>query len=355
MKLTDMFKWNSILFMHVVVWTVLFIVPLLYAVDNAAASKFAMRNCVMLCGLMVTFYANYVWGFDKLLFKRRYWLFVLFNIALFAILWVTRGLANSLIDSLGDAVVHHKRHDGFSSIFVFNDIVFSLLAISASFGIKHISAMHQIEMERKKLENETLTSELSLLKYQIQPHFFFNCLNNIYSLIGNSPKDAQKSIHSLSKMMRYVLYDSSSNILLSKDIDFLKNYISLMRLKLSPEARLTLSFPEDTGDVFVPSLLFIPLVENAFKHGVGSGGRADISCVMSFSGSSVTFIVENEMFSSEPVEDRSHSGIGLVNLRKRLDILYADKYKFETTVSCTDREVFRAEIVIPVAQTSNHI
>lgn len=78
----------------------------------------------------------------------------------------------------------------------------------------------QIEIERKKLENETLTSELSLLKYQIQPHFFFNCLNNIYSLIVSSPSDAQRAVMHLSKMMRFVLYDSSSTIPLQKEIDF---------------------------------------------------------------------------------------------------------------------------------------
>lgn len=349
--LLDFLKSRSTLFLHILVWGFLFLVPLLYAVESPAAMHFAVRNGIMLFWLMLTFYANYLWAIDKLLFKRRTWQFLAFNVVLFIALFFLRRYANSIADVLMEVRPRAKRNDGLTSLFVMNDLIFTVLAICASLGVKHIAGLHQIEIERKKLENETLASELSLLRYQIQPHFFFNCLNNIYCLIGTSPKEAQKAVHSLSKMMRFVLYDSSStSIPLTSEIEFLKNYISLMRLRLSDKANVTATFPDNVEGVFVPSLVFIPLVENAFKHGVGAGGTAEIKCDMSLKDESIRFVVRNKVPSVDVSEDRSHSGIGLANLRKRLDILYGDKGSF--VISHDDGNgYFMAEVVIPTIRS----
>lgn len=350
MKIVERLKENSVILIHIAVWGVLFGIPLLYGFENTAAMRFARRNSVMLIGLMMTFYGNFLWAIEKLLFKRRYWRFILFNIALFVFVMVFRNCANTIFDALDDIPSgSSRRHDGLISLFVFNDFIFTLLAISASFGIKYISGLYQIEIERKKLENETLTSELSLLRYQIQPHFFFNCLNNIYALIGSSPTEAQRAVHNLSKMMRFVLYDSSSSttIALAKEIEFLRNYISLMKLRLSPKASVVTSFPEDVADVSVPSLLFIPLIENAFKHGVEPGGMADISCEMIVSETEVSFCVRNKIADSDKAEDRSHSGIGLTNLRKRLDIIYGNRHTF-LAQTLEDEGIYVSKIVIPI-------
>lgn len=349
-RLADFFKSHSPLLLHVLVWGFLFAVPLPYAVESPDALRFAVRNGIMLLWLMLTFYANYLWAIDKLLFKRRMCQFVLFNVALFFVLWFMRRYANSLADEILEHTPHRGKHDGLMSLFIINDSIFSILVICASLGVKHITSLHQLEIERKKLENETLASELSLLRYQIQPHFFFNCLNNIYCLIGSSPREARNAVHSLSKMMRFVLYDSSNtSIPLSSEIDFLQNYISLMRLRLSDKASVMASFPSDVEGVCVPSLVFIPLVENAFKHGVEAGGAADIKCTMSLTDGTLSFSVQNKVPSPSVGEDRSHSGIGLANLRKRLEILYGAKSRFETSLDDADG-IFRAEVVIPVAR-----
>lgn len=347
-------KTHSPSLLHGLVWGFLYVVPFLYARESTAAFHFAVRNTVMLFWLMVTFYANYLWAIDKLMFRRKAWQFILFNIALFVVLLVMRRYANSLIDEFLEMRPRSvKRNDGLGSLFVINDVIFTLLAIGASLGVRHISGLHQLEIERKKLENETLASELSLLRYQIQPHFFFNCLNNIYSLIGSSPKEAQKAVHSLSKMMRFVLYDSSNTtIALRSEIDFLSNYIALMRLRLSDKAVVSTSFPDDVDGVSVPSLVFIPLIENAFKHGVGAGGAAGIDCRMTLSDGKICFSVQNKVPTDNVSEDRSHSGIGLANLRKRLDILYADSCRFETSLD-EEARVFRAEVEIPIEGAQN--
>lgn len=345
----DFFKSHSPSLMHVLVWGFLFVFPYLYAAENHDVLRFALRNSLMLIWLMVTFYANYSWAIDRLLFKRGTWKFILFNVVLFVVLCVLRRYANSFLDVILDEVPKvARRNDGMASLFVLNDSIFTMLAICASLGVKHVSSLQQIEMERKKLENETLASELSLLKYQIQPHFFFNSLNNIYSLIGKSPAEAQKAVHSLSKMMRFVLYDSSNTtIALTSEIEFLRNYISLMKLRLSDKARVTATFPDNVEGVSVPSLVFIPLIENAFKHGVGASGAAEIRCEMSVTESAVCFTVENNVPPDDVKEDRSHSGIGLANLRKRLDILYGEKSQFITSLD-QEAGIFRAKVLIPL-------
>ena len=122
---------------------------------------------------------------------------------------------------------------------------------------------------QKETEKEKLNSELAFLKNQISPHFFFNTLNNIYSLISINAEDSQKAVLKLSKLMRYLLYESEQgNTKLSNEIDFMNNYIDLMKLRMNDKVDLTVSFPKKYEDKNIPPLLFIPFIENAFKHGI---------------------------------------------------------------------------------------
>lgn len=349
MKPNDELKSGHVLLIHVLVWTLLFGLPIIYGIENEGAFRFARRNCVMLVGLLVTFYANFLWGNGKLLFRGRYVWFILFNILLFVAVSAIRGGIDNIIDDIESLPrCGHGKACDIRPLFVFNDIIFSLLAICASIGVNLLVNMNRLEIERKRIESETLKSELELLRYQIRPHFFFNCLNNIYSLIGSSPQEAQKAVHSLSRMMRFILYDGSKQLIpLAQEVDFLGNYISLMRLKLRPGASVRVVFPSHVDDVEIPSLLFIPLVENAFKHGVGGHGEADIVCEMRIERE-LSFRVVNKVFEANAERDASHSGIGLVNLRKRLDIIYGDAYSF-TLRFVIGGGTFEACVRIPIS------
>ncbi len=355
MRLQKILRTWHVVIIHILVWVVLFGLPMLYGSESEGALRFARRNCAMLIGLMITFYANLLWGIDKLLFKRRYVWFILFNLALFFLVSFERTALNIFFDSLENIQREEiPRHDGMRPLFMFNDFIFSILAIGASLGIRHLSSLHNIEIERKKIENETLSQELNLLRYQIRPHFFFNCLNNIYSLIGISPDKAQKAVHSLSRMMRFILYDGSNQtVTLSQEVDFLRNYISLMRLRLRQDATINLQFPDDTNSIEIPSLMFIPLVENAFKHGVGPHGEANISCLMSITDNRLSLVVENEIYNHGNERDGAHSGIGLANLQKRLHIIYADQCQFSAE-RVGDSSLFRAKVSVHInAHKSN--
>lgn len=213
--------------------------------------------------------------------------------------------------------------------YTFNALVFTVFAL----GLRVISRHAEIEKRQKELEKEMLNSELAFLKNQISPHFFFNTLNNIYSLIGINSKDSQDAILKLSKLMRYLLYDSEQGeTRLSNEIDFMNNYIDLMRLRLSDKVKLNVSFPEKYEDISIPPLLFISVIENAFKHGISYREKSFIDIRMEVSKAMINFDCVNSFFKAAK-ESGNESGIGLENLRKRLGLLFPDSHELEIETS----------------------
>ena len=198
--------------------------------------------------------------------------------------------------------------------------------------MKTTKRWEKTEAERKEATNFKLQSELQHLHYQLQPHFFFNSLNNIYSMVDFSPEEAKSSIHSLSKLMRYMLYETNMELVpLSKEIDFMKKYITLMKLRVSDKTTVNFNFPSEETEFNIAPLLFISLIENAFKHGVSASKESSINIQMNCKEKTVIFTVENDNFPKK-TDDKSGSGIGLQNLEKRLQLLYPNKHIFETTI-----------------------
>lgn len=176
----------------------------------------------------------------------------------------------------------------------------------------------------QQLEREKLKAELDYLKYQINPHFFMNTLNNIHALIDIDTGKAQAAVLELSKMMRYVLYDASSSFVpLEKDVSFIKGYIDLMRLRYSDKLSVSLSFdlPKNCGCLYVPSLLLVVFVENAFKHGVTYTKKSDIAVSLRVDEQEkvLDFVCDNSCHGGKKAKQ---GGIGIENVRKRLQLLY---------------------------------
>lgn len=223
--------------------------------------------------------------------------------------------------------------------FAFNSIVFTVFA----FGLKALERNSEIEKKQKELEKEKLNSELAFLKNQISPHFFFNTLNNIYSLISINTKDSQEAVLKLSKMMRYLLYESEvGETRLSNEIEFMNNYIDLMRLRLSEKVKLSVSFPSDYENVAIPPLLFISIIENAFKHGISYREKSFVDIRMEISNEKINFICENSLV-SKPENESNSSGIGLENLRKRLSLLFPGRHELKIEKI---QAVFRVTVMI---------
>ena len=167
------------------------------------------------------------------------------------------------------------------------------------------------------------------LKSQLNPHFLFNTLNNIYSLIAFSPEKAQEAVHDLSRLLRYVLYDSSQPMVpLEKELDFIRNYVELMRIRLPEHVKLTTDISSATSETQVAPLLFISLIENAFKHGVSHNKPSFIDLKIHQEGTRIVCSIRNSDFPKDNGQDKSGSGIGLQNLSRRLELLYPSHHIF---------------------------
>lgn len=177
---------------------------------------------------------------------------------------------------------------------------------------------------------ELMESELKLLKMQINPHFLFNALNNIYSLSVTNSEKTQESIKTLSEMLRYVIYDcEQAEVPLNKELDYIRNYISLFNLKSSREFEITFHQDIANNNTTVAPMLFIPFVENALKHSSiekGKGNFVRISLVQK--GETIEFTLENSLPSNKNKKD-AVGGIGLPNVRKRLELLYPESHELK--------------------------
>ena len=232
------------------------------------------------------------------------------------------------------------------NMFMFTNVMFALFTVSVnimtSLYFRGLSNRRRIE----SLEAENTSARLQYLKYQVNPHFFMNTLNNIHALIDIDANRAREVVIDLSKMMRYVLYDiDKDEVTLKQEVDFLSNYISLMRIRLTDNVKIQVAMPQGRDDVKLPPLLFIPFVENIFKHGVSyrEPSVIDISLAVDDANGRVTFQSINSNHSHKTGD--KHHGIGIENLRRRLDLLYGDRY----TMAVNDRgATFESRLTIPV-------
>ena len=203
----------------------------------------------------------------------------------------------------------------------------TLLVMGVSTSIATVLKWQADAQLRQALEQAKTASELSFLKAQINPHFFFNTLNNIYALTLVDVEAARDALHRLSRMMRYVLYETQAgSTMLSKEIAFVQDYMQLMQLRLTDRVAVTFEQPKPLHDVPIAPMLLLPFVENAFKHGVSSVYDSRIHIGIHQHGNELSVEVRNTVFPEKTPSLETGSGIGLTNTRRRLDLLYPDKY-----------------------------
>lgn len=331
---------------HTVAWCILFCMPFFFTghrTETVTVESYT-RFVIMPISFMVVFYVNYFGLVKRYLLKQRTAEFLLANLILIG---CTMIVVHFLMQVLPDDAMHHRppRVQDVRSIigfFVGNAFLYALVA-GLSVAIRMTGNWYQMETMRRELEKSRAEAELLNLKSQLNPHFLFNTLNNIYSLITFSPEEAQGAVHDLSRLLRYVLYDSSQpRVPLEKELDFIRNYVELMRIRLPRHATLETDIRQPEHPVEIAPLLFISLIENAFKHGVSNNQPSFIRIFVGEEGNHVVCRIENSYFPKDG-KDHSGSGIGLTNLRKRLSLLYPDRYHF---VAEQRGEKFFAELVI---------
>lgn len=330
---------------HILVWIVLFSLPyLLLASKQEGLSRVIAGSWVPLCFYAILFYSNYFVLIDTYFFKKKIIIYIIIN-AIIIVGFVF--LSSYLIDTyFRDSLPRRAEGEGPpKSLFAYLQIVSYLIALIFSIALKITERYLKTESERKKAENIKLEAELQHLKYQLQPHFFFNSLNNIYSMVDISPDEAKVTIHNLSKLMRYLLYETNTEkVPLQSEITFLEKYIELMKLRLSDNTVVHYEFENVDPSIKIAPLLFISLVENAFKHGVSSTKKGVINFCLKTEGNKVLFKTENYNFPKSNI-DKSGSGIGLQNIKKRLELLYPEKHEVRFEVK---GEVFISELKIVI-------
>lgn len=223
-----------------------------------------------------------------------------------------------------------------------NNFIIAILIVGFNIAIKLLFQSIRDEHQLKELEKHNLETELSYLKHQINPHFFMNTLNNIHALIDIDTEKAKETVIELSKMMRYVLYDSSqATISLEKEILFINNYIELMKLRYTDKVNIKLYLPEVVPTVQIPPLLFISFLENAFKHGISYQQDSYINFSLQVNEKEIECLIAN----SNCGQTSNEQGIGLDNVRKRLNLLYPDNYTLRINSS---EDEFSVLLIIPL-------
>jgi len=318
---------------HLVFWV---IVAFFYFFLFSWNSEFREVSVIFSIGLLpvailVTYFFNYTLV-PKYLWRKRYGRFFLFSfytllvstwfsflIVFFALLFILNKEA-----SLDPSVLYPELQ-----VISLNFIVF------LSIAIKQVKRAFFIQQEKNKLEKIKLTTELKLkeaelklLKAQIHPHFLFNTLNNLYGLTLEKSDDAPNLVLQLSEILDYILYRcDEQSVLLSEEINNLKNYIEIEKIRYSNKLKLEVDFSEETNGFKIAPIIILPFVENAFKHGVSNfPGVAFVKIKLILAGKSMVFNVENTKNPNLKNNVKYVKGIGLKNVKKRLDFIYPEKY-----------------------------
>ncbi len=330
--------WNN-LFVHLLLWGVIFILPYFF-MDSERIFNWRpfMRSLPEMLGFMLVFYLNYFLLIDKLLYKGKTKLFILYNLLLIVavafLMHYGRGLIETLIPELKPRRRMRRGGINIQLLFLVRNSTSLFLMTGLSVALKMTVRWFEVDNERKELAKAKSEAELQNLKNQINPHFLLNTLNNIYALIEFDPPKAQQAVVDLSKMLRHLLYENNQTFVpLHQEATFMRNYIELMRIRLPDNVKLTTDFSySESGNTFISPLIFISLIENAFKHGV-SGDKPsfiDIS-LREYPGGKVEFISRNSYFPKSG-SDKSGSGIGLELVKKRLELLYPGNYQWKTSI-----------------------
>lgn len=341
--------------LYVMVWAAIILVPVLNS-QMMSEMHIKPENVLIawrqIAPYLVIFVIHNSILAPRFMLRRKYWKYLISNIALIiTVFWLVQiyeeHIAGNLIGDLGaDAdPAGAYRKASFSNLEMYWNVVLGFFMTGANTGIKLIYQSMRDEQKMEALKRQNLQAEMDYLKYQINPHFFMNTLNNIHALIDIDAESAKNAVIELSKMMRYVLYDSGSErISLNRDIQFLKNYIELMRIRYTDDVDIEMDCPQHLPEsVSIPPLLLIVFVENAFKHGISYNRKSFIRMRIEYFGNTVCSTIEN---SRHPAAAKTpNPGIGLENVRKRLALIYG-KENFMLQIAQSP-DTYTVKLIIP--------
>lgn len=335
-------KKNLSLIVHLLGWVMLCVVllwmsPLAWKMGEITLpTQFWAKQIFLLVTLVAVFYSNSAILVPKILLQGKnyvYLLVVLIGVVLFY------GLIIYFEQFIGYGKAMHltfnpekpwdpKKRWVQGDIF---QVLLYIISVGLSTSVVLVQQWQKDESTRRELDRQRINTELSYLKAQINPHFFFNTLNNIYALTNLDVTKAQEALLKLSRMMRYVLYENQKNeTLLSKEIRFIEDYIELMKMRLSSKVKLNIQIEEPKEDLIIAPMLLLPFLENSFKHGISSQHESEILIKIEVMGDTLFFETRNHIFPVNPDSPEAHeNGIGLTNTQRRLSLIYPQKHRLK--------------------------
>lgn len=340
---------------HIIGWGIMFGFPFFFVErENGNINWMAyLRHSAVPLSFMIAFYVNYFLLVPRYLFQSQTKRYITYNILLLCVIGLMLHLWRSL--TFDPSFVHKPHRSGGPPgwLFFVRDMLSLVFTIGLSAAIRMSARWTQAEAARKEAERNRSEAELKNLRNQLNPHFLLNTLNNIYALIAFDTDKAQQAVQELSKLLRYVLYDNQQTYVpLGKETDFIRNYIELMRIRLSSNVQMTtqIDILPDSRTLIAP-LIFISLIENAFKHGISPTERSFIHIHLAENETEVICEISN---SNHPknIMDKSGSGIGLEQVNRRLEILYPGQYTWQKGIS-EDGKEYRSRLSIRVRESIN--
>lgn len=321
---------------NVLLWMVILCMPYMLSY-SPGTGNITFLDYILLLRLPVSvamvFYVNYYILVDRFLVKERSWLFLGCNIILILACMVFERVTAFPLSWQKAMLAGPPAHGGMPpgpfmpAHFMFVNTVLYLCALGAAVAFR-MTRQWYLEEERKKEREHNMTcTELQNLRSQLNPHFLFNTLNNIYSSIGTDSEHARRSMDRLCSLLRYALYRSDRyEVAFSEEVSFIRDYIELAKERMPEDADLSVSLPESPSDTPVAPMLFVTLVENAFKHGIKPGAGSFVHILLYETDGRIVCEVRNSFYGAEDPGKKCEGGIGLENLRKRLGIMYKDHY-----------------------------
>lgn len=329
----------------ILIWSFVLLFPLLLLLDPSAPfeREVSMRNVVSyyvpLIGTMLIFLGNQRYLVPKCFFRKKYARFFLGNSILLLVSLLIREFSSFLLERLpGEGLKEFfslycfsasRGHIGVWTLISFL-LITSLICVTCILIGVFTRQLIRAFVVREKTR-ATLQYELDFLKSQLSPHFLFNTLNNITSLISIDPKLAESSMTKLSQLLRMMLYQSSDEFIsIKEDVDILKKYGELEKLRLSEDFDFRFESSLENPHLRIAPLLLMPLMENAMKHCVNPNGKSFAHISIRQTGDELYFRAENSNYPRK--SKKGASGLGLVNCKKRLELLYSGKYTYNTEV-----------------------
>jgi two-component system, LytTR family, sensor kinase len=346
----NIYRTSKTLGLHLIIWAVLFFLNFLFLNNFKVPFDFIFHIKLWLIYIFL-FYVNFYLLMPALLFKKKVFFYILSSILLITGTFFIKSQIEMRKFDKGFLVnkswekrmgpPEHQRHKlpvfkpRFEKLppprFEFMPLYGLLLVFAASTSLRLIQKWQDDEKRKTEIEKERVSTELLFLKQQINPHFLFNALNNIYSLTLNTSSPASEAVLKLSSILRYMLYDTEhAEVLLKDELNIIVDFIELQKIRITEKVKVGYQVIGDPGNLKIAPLLLIPIIENAFKHGVDNVKESFIEITVKIESNQLELTVRNKIVNNLLEKDTT-AGIGIKNIKRRLDLLYPDKYSYEAS------------------------